>query len=143
MQNCGMNLSDSGTSPVKILVVDDYPNIAALLARSISRLTSGIEVITATSAYQVLKCVQDSVPHILITDMDMPDMTGLELIEMLQEHTAGTPIVSILITASQAPDLDIKARNLNVREVLQKPVHPEKVCQVVSEVLEEMDKELS
>lgn len=141
MQNCGMNLSDSGTSPFKILVVDDYPNTAALLARSISRLTSGIEVITATSAYQALKCMQEGVPNILITDMDMPDMTGLELVEKLQEHPAGIPIVSILITASQAPELKIRARRLNVREVLQKPVHPERVCQIVNQVLGEMEKE--
>jgi two-component system response regulator YesN len=143
MQNCGMNLSDSGTSPVRILVVDDYPNTAVLLARSISRLTSGIEVYTATSAFQALKCAQDGVPNILITDMDMPEMTGLELIEKLQDHPLGSPIVSILITASQAPELNIRARHLNIREVLQKPAHPERVCQIVSQILQERERELS
>lgn len=140
MQNCGMNFSDSGTFPVKILVVDDYPNTATLLARSISRLGAGVKVISATSAHQALKYAQDSATDILITDMDMPDMTGLELIEKLQEHPAGIPIVSILITASQTPELNIRARHLNVREILQKPVRPERVCQIVNQVLEEMER---
>lgn len=143
MQNRDMNFNYSASSPVKILVVDDYPNAAALLARSLARLDSRVEVVSATSALQALECVQDSAADIVITDMDMPDMTGLELIEKLQEHTAGTPIVSVLITASQALELNIRARHLNVREVLQKPVHPERVCQVVNQVLKEMDRELT
>ena len=143
MQNSGMNFNNSVSSPVKILVVDDYPNTADLLARSISQLGAGVKVISATSAYQALKCVQDDAPNILITDMDMPGMTGLELIEKLQELPVGSTIVSMLITASQAPGLNIRARHLNVREILHKPVHPERLCQIVSHILEEMDKELT
>ena len=142
-QNSGMNFSDSGISPIKILVVDDYPNTAALLARSISRLGARVEVSSATSGYQALKCVQDGAPNILITDMDMPDMTGLELIEIIQEYRAERAIISVLLTASQSLELNTRARELNVRDVLQKPVHPERVCQIVSQVLEEMDRELT
>ncbi len=143
MQNSGMNFSNSRTSPVKILVVDDYPNIAALLARSLSRLDARLEVVTATCAQQALECAQDDVVNILITDMDMPGMTGLELIEKFQEDSAGSPIASILITASQTPELTARARHLNVREVLQKPVRPERVCQIVSQVLQETEREFS
>jgi len=143
MQNSGMNFNYATSSPVKILVVDDYPNAAALLARSLARLDSSVEVVSATNALQALKCVEDGTPHILITDMDMPGMTGLELIEKLQEHPAGSRIVSVLFTASHAPELETRARHLNVREVLHKPVHPERVCQIVSQVLEEMDRELT
>ena len=143
MQNRGMNFNYSASSPVKILVVDDYPNAAALLARSLSRLDSRVEVVSATSALQALECVQDSAADIVITDMDMPEMTGLELIEKLQEHPAGSRIVSVLFTASRAPELETRARHLNVREVLHKPVHPERVCQIVNQVLEEMDRDLT
>jgi len=142
MQNKGMNLHNLASSPIKILVVDDYPNAAALLARSISRLGSRVEVVSATSALQALECVQDGAADVVITDMEMPEMTGLELIEKLQEHPAGRPIVSVLFTASHAPELETKARRLNVREVLHKPVYPERVCQIISQVLEEMNEEL-
>ena len=141
MQNCGMNLHNSASSPVKILVVDDYPNTASLLARSLSRLDARLEVLSATSAQQALERLQNNAIDILITDMDMPDMTGLELIERLQEHSAGSSIVSFLITASHTVELKNKARELNVRDVLQKPVYPERICDVISRVLEGIDKE--
>jgi CheY-like chemotaxis protein len=76
---------------------------------------------------------------VLITDMDMPEMTGLELIEELQKQTLGHPTFSFLITASPAPGLKIAARHLNVREVLSKPVPVQRVCQIVSRALEEMN----
>ena len=136
-----MNFNHSVSSPVKILVVDDYPNAAALLARSLSRLDARLEVTSTTSAHQALEYAQNRATDILITDMDMPEMTGLELIEKLQKHPSGSQIVPFLITASNTQESKLKARELNVREVFHKPVHPERICQVISRVLEEIDKE--
>ncbi len=134
-----MDLSISTSSRVKILVVDDHPHTAELLARSLSQLGTGVEVVSATSSHQALKCIQEDTVDILITDMNMSGMTGLELIEKLHEHAAGRPTFSFLITASHMPGLKIEARRLNVREVLYKPVHPQKVCQLVRQALEEME----
>ena len=132
-----MNFSGR-VSPVKILVVDDHPHTAALLARAISQLGTGVEVISATSGYQALACIQGAPVDILITDMDMPKMTGLELIEKLHEQPFASPTFSFLLTASPAQGLRIAARCLNVREVLSKPVYPQSVCQIVSQALQEM-----
>ena len=138
MQNSGMNFS-SRVSPVKILVVDDHPHTAVLLARAISQLGTGVEVISATSGDQALVCIIQGGPvDILITDMDMPRMTGLELIEKLQERPFASPTFSFLLTASPAQGLRTAARSLNVREVLSKPVHPQSVCQIVNQALQEM-----
>ena len=138
VQNTGMNL-DSPVSPrVKIIVVDDHPNTAALLARAISKLGNRVEVVSATSGHEALERVQRDAADILITDMDMPDMTGLELIKRLRPST-GRPILSFLITAASIPELDLIAHQLNVKEVLRKPIHPQKICQLISQVLEEMD----
>ena len=138
-----MNSSNPIFSPARILVVDDHPHTAELLARVLSQLGLQVHVISATSAHQALEYVKKGAIDILITDMDMPEMTGLELIKKLQEHPAGSRIVSVLFTASHAPELETRARHLNVREVLHKPVHPERVCQIVNQVLEEMDRELT
>jgi CheY-like chemotaxis protein len=140
MQNSGMNYHNPSPPPVKILVVDDYPNTAALLARSIARLGARVDVVSATSGRQALEHAQDCGPDILITDMDMPDMTGLELIEKLREHPRGKLVVSFLVTSSYASELKIRARELNVREVLHKPAPPERVCQIISQVLEEIER---
>ena len=71
--------------------------------------------------------------------MIMPEMTGLELIEQLQKLPAGKPTFSYLITAYEVPGLQVSARRLKVRDIIIKPVHPERICQIVSQSIREMD----
>jgi CheY-like chemotaxis protein len=139
MQNSGMNFPGPVSSRVKILVVDDHPNTAALLVRAISKLGNGVKAFSATSGHQALEYLQDGPVDVLITDMDMPEMTGLELIEKLHQHPVGAPTFTFLITASHVSGLQIAARRLNVTEVLSKPIHPQSVCQILRRALEEMD----
>jgi CheY-like chemotaxis protein len=83
--------------------------------------------------------MRDGAADILITDLDMPGMTGLELIEEIRERSTGCAPISILLTASHVPGLKITARRLKVREVLSKPVHPQYICQIVRQILQELD----
>src|SRR5574339_673482 len=76
----------SKLAPVHILVVDDHPNTATTLARALSQLGDGVSVISATNGKQALKYASDDTVDVLITDMMMPGMSGLELIEQLQDH---------------------------------------------------------
>ncbi len=127
------------TQPVKILVVDDHPNTATMLSRGIAQLGNRVEVTSATSGQQALEHLDQGAVDILITDMIMPEMTGLELIEKLQNHPAGRPTFSYLITAYDVPGLKVTARRLKVKDVIIKPVHPERICQIVLQAMEEMD----
>jgi CheY-like chemotaxis protein/nitrogen-specific signal transduction histidine kinase len=124
---------------VKILVVDDHPNTAATLARALSVLGPRVDISSATSGSQALSYVNNGAVDILITDMIMPEMTGLELIEQLQSHPAGQPTFSFLVTAYEVPGLKVSARRLKVKDVILKPVHPERICQIISKAIEEMD----
>jgi diguanylate cyclase (GGDEF)-like protein/PAS domain S-box-containing protein len=126
-------------SPVRVLVVDDHLGTATTLARAIAQLGSGVEVIPATSGQEALERVKFAAADILITDMIMPEMTGLELIEKLQNHPAGSPTFSFLITAYDVPGLSITARRLNVKEIFTKPVNPERICQTVSQTMEKIN----
>jgi signal transduction histidine kinase/DNA-binding response OmpR family regulator len=141
MQNKGMNKpnNSSGLSQIKILVVDDHPNTAMTLARAISQIGPRIEVRSATSGHEALAQVNDGGADILITDMIMPGMTGLELIEKLQKHPAGRPTFSFLVTAYDVPGLKVTARRLNVKDVIVKPVYPERICQIIIRAMEEID----
>lgn len=121
---------------VRVLVVDDHPSAAATLSRAISHLGRGIDTLYATSGRQAVEFAGDSAIDILITDMMMPEMNGLELIEHMQKHPAGRPACTILMTAYDVPGLKETARRLNIDEVLIKPVPPERVCHIVSRVLD-------
>lgn len=127
------------STAVKILVVDDHPNTAMTLARAIAQLSPNVHVVSATSGNEALERVSDGAADILITDMIMPEMTGLELIEKLYNHPSGRPTFTFLMTAYDVPGLKVTARRLKVKEVIAKPVHPERICQLITLAMEEMD----
>ena len=128
----------STTNPVRILVVDDHPNTATTLARALSQLGTGVNVISASSGHDALEKVKTNGVDILFTDMIMPEMTGLELIEKMQNHPAGRPSYTYLVTAYDVPGLKVTAHRLKVNEVIVKPVRPERICQIASNAIEEM-----
>jgi signal transduction histidine kinase/DNA-binding response OmpR family regulator len=123
-------------SPVRILIVDDHPNTAIMLARVLSRFESPVEVLTSANSEEALRQIGDCVVDILITDFMMPGMNGLELIEKLKGERK--PAHTILITAYDTPGLAISARRLGVQDYLVKPVQPEKIREIVSKVIHEL-----
>ena len=126
-------------SRIKILVVDDHPNTATTLARALSQLGPQVDVRSATSGHEALEQVKDGAADILLTDLIMPEMTGLELIEKLYNHPAGRPAFSFLMTAYDVPGLKVTAQRLKVKEVIIKPVPPERIRQIVAKAMEEME----
>ncbi len=127
----------SGAFPVRILVVDDHPNTASMLARAISQLGPRVEVMAASSGREALERVKDMGIDVIITDMIMPGMNGLELVEKLQNHPGGRPAHIILITAYDVPGLKETARRLKVDEIMSKPVRPERICQTIEKILDQ------
>jgi diguanylate cyclase (GGDEF)-like protein len=129
----------STAAPVRVLVVDDHLGTATTLARAISQIGPGLEVIPATSAQEALERVKHVAADILITDMIMPEMTGLQLIEKLQNNPAGPPTFTYLITAYDVPGLRATARHQNVTEVFTKPVNPQRICQLIVQSVERIN----
>lgn len=125
-------------SRFRILVVDDHPNTAHMLARSISRLGPHVEVMSAASGFEALRIQKESPVDILITDLMMPEMNGMELIEALNDQPALTPAATFLLTAYDSAVVRISAQNLRVKEVIAKPVHPEWICEVVTRAMDEL-----
>ncbi|GAB4496523.1 MAG: hypothetical protein OHK003_01940 [Anaerolineales bacterium] len=123
---------------VRILVVDDHPNTATTLARALTQLGPAVDVISAISGADALEKVKDKGVDILFTDMIMPEMTGLELIEKMQNHPGGKPSYAYLITAYDVPGLKVTAQRLKVNDVIIKPVRPERICQIATNAIDEM-----
>ncbi len=123
----------------RVLVVDDHPGTAAMLARAIGQSAEGIEVVSATSGEKALECLGGDTVDLLITDMMMPNMNGLQLIEKLQSQPAGRPGYTVLITGYDIPGLRESARRLKVNETIIKPIRPERICEIVGKVLDQLD----
>jgi signal transduction histidine kinase/DNA-binding response OmpR family regulator len=131
-----MSTSNLETQPVRVLIVDDHPNTAEMLARVIRKLETPVEVLTASSGEDALQQLGNGVTDILITDFMMPGMSGLELIEKLQDGCK--PAHTILMTAYDTPGLSITIRRLDIQDYLVKPVDPERICDIVSRAAKEI-----
>jgi len=128
-----MPSATSSTKPAVILIVDDHPNTASMLARVLGQIQAPTHILTAQGGAEALTIMERQGVDLLITDFMMPGMTGLELIEKLKGGRE--PGHTILITAYDSPGLSIIARRLKVNDYLVKPVPPEKIRDLVSNVL--------
>ena len=76
-----------------ILVVDDEPNYLIVLSELLKE--EGYEVITAQKGEDGLKVVQDTDLDLVITDMRMPGMDGLELLKTVKSYNKDLPVIMI------------------------------------------------
>ncbi len=117
----------------RILVVDDEAHILHVL--SLKLRNAGYEVITAVDGEDGLDLATQNAPDLVITDFQMPYMTGLELCRALSAQPSTTDIPVLILTA-RGYALDGEDLTLgNVRGVLSKPFSPRAVLQLVKEVL--------
>jgi len=107
-----------------ILVVDDEPQIRDLLKRFLS--LRGYQVQVASDGRQALTMVEQETPQLIVLDMYMPGMNGVEVLRQLRERkfTGGV----ILLTASQDDKLLQEALDLGSVDVLGKPVDLERLA---------------
>jgi DNA-binding response OmpR family regulator len=119
----------SPTAGFRIFVVDDETVIAATVATILQM--SGFSAIAFTDPYQALICAASDSPDLLISDVMMPDMSGVDLALRMTE---ACPNCKVLLFSGQAATLDIlgKARHLGHDfQLLLKPVHPtDLLCEV-------------
>lgn len=109
--------------PVKIIMADDEYGVSLLLGSILSELEDALVVGTAENAIDTIKLVKEQSPDIAFLDIQLPDMTGIELAENLREIKPDLAIV--FITAHQEYSLD--AFKLYASDYILKPVDQERV----------------
>ena len=119
----------SPTTGLRIFVVDDETIIAATVATILQR--SGFSAIAFTDPLEALSCAASESPDLLISDVMMPEMSGVDLALRMKE---ACPNCKVLLFSGQAATLDLlsKARHLGHDfQLLLKPVHPtDLLCEV-------------
>ena len=117
----------------KILVADDEIHIVQVV--SIKLRNNGFEVITAENGREAYELACSEKPDMVITDYQMPEMSGLELIESLRDtpDVAGIPVVMLTARGFAIED-DLRER-LKISECLSKPFSPRELLQSVTDIL--------
>jgi len=117
-----------------ILVVDDSPEICNFIADHILK-PKGYRVLKAEDGQRGLQLALAHKPHLIITDVMMPNLTGLEMLQAISDH--GITIPSVLITAHGSEEVAVNALRLGVREYAKKPFNVEEMMAMLDRVLRE------
>lgn len=119
----------------RVLVVDDEIHIVHVVA--IKLRNNGYDVITANNGAEALELAQQENPDIIVTDYQMPVMSGLELVKELRENeiTKNTPV--ILLTARSFAISKEEQDDLQISTCLSKPFSPRELLGDIEDILHE------
>ena len=117
----------------KVLVVDDEIHIVHVVA--IKLRNNGYEVITAGNGEEAYELACKEKPDIIVTDYQMPVMSGLDFVEKLRsnEATVNTPV--IMLTARSFAVEDKQKEELGISQCLSKPFSPKELLEIIEDIL--------
>jgi two-component system KDP operon response regulator KdpE len=102
--------------PLRVLVIDDEPPIRKLLRMGLS--TQGYQILDAPNGKTALELVAQK-PDLIILDLGLPDIPGLDLLRMLRERNEGVPIVVLSSRGDEAAK--VQALDLGADDYVTKP----------------------
>ena len=117
-----------------ILVVDDEHGIRLLHTRYIKRVLPNANVLHAADGAEALQIARVSNPQLIISDNDMPDLDGLELVRNLKADPATSDIPIIIVTGQDSESNRDALKQYGVTAVLNKPVTPEQIAAVLRSI---------
>ena len=113
-----------------ILAVDDEPGILRLIRLELTH--QGFRVITASNGQDALHMVEEQRPDVVLLDIVMADMTGLEVMKRLREQS-NIPV--ILLTARDSDNDKVRGLELGADDYVVKPFSPEELSARIRAVL--------
>ena len=117
----------------RVLVADDESHILNVV--SLKLRNAGLEVLTAADGEEAAELCQAELPDLLITDYQMPVLTGLELCRRLRQNERTKSIPAIMLTAR---GFDIEPQEMieaGITSVLAKPFSPRELLERVNDLL--------
>ncbi len=117
----------------KVLIVDDEIHIVHVVA--IKLRNNGYDVLSADNGAEAFELACKEKPDIIVTDFQMPVMTGLELVEKLRQRQETKDIPVIMLTARSFAIPKEQQEELQISDCLSKPFSPKELLGNIEDVL--------
>ncbi|WGZ95332.1 MAG: sigma-54 dependent transcriptional regulator [Candidatus Thiothrix putei] len=114
-----------------VLIIDDEPDIRELL--EITLLRMGLDTITAGNVENALSQIENYHPHLCLTDMKLPDGSGIDIVRYLQKNHPHIPVA--VITAFGSMDTAVEALKAGAYDFVSKPVDLPKLRELIQTAL--------
>ncbi len=121
----------------KILVADDEPDVLSLVALNLQR--AGYDVLKAQDGEQALRLAVEHMPALLVLDVMMPGLSGLDVVKQLKQNVK-TARIPILMLTARADEVDrIVGLELGADDYVTKPFSPREIVLRVQSVLRRVE----
>jgi two-component system phosphate regulon response regulator PhoB len=117
----------------RILVVDDEPDITALVAYHLAK--AGYRVSTASNGTEAIRTATEQRPDIVVLDLMLPGLSGLDVLQALRKQAETREVGVILLTARREEADRIRGLSLGADDYLTKPFSPHELTLRVAAIL--------
>jgi CheY-like chemotaxis protein len=118
-----------------ILLADDEPHITHIVSHKLNKM--GIETLVAEDGEIAFQLAIDHMPDAIVTDLQMPYMSGIELADKLSQHSELSKKPVILLTARGYAVAEQASELPNIRQVLSKPFSTRELIELLMGLIEE------
>src|SRR5687767_6548997 len=127
------------SSPVLLVAIDDDPTSLDLVAATVEQ--EGVEVFTASDPHHGLELIREKRPHIVISDLMMPGLTGMDV---LRQTVALDPTIDVvLLTAHYSTEAAVEAIQKGAADYLNKPVDTRRLRTRIDQLIADARRRLS
>ena len=114
--------NDTINKKAKILVVDDEEDIIELLKYHLTK--HGYDIYTASNGREAIDVAEDILPDLIILDIMMPEMGGLEAFKILKETDGLEGTIMIFLSARKEEHMQVQGLDLGADDYIVKPIRP-------------------
>ena len=119
----------------RILIVEDSPTMRALLVSALEDLEGSLKISEVESGFEALRQLPRESYDLILTDINMPDINGLELVSFVKTNEAYRSIPLIIVSTEGSERDRDKGMSLGADAYLVKPFDPEDLREVARELL--------
>ena len=120
----------------QILVVDDSPTIRRMVRASLARFFPDVEFLEAGSGLEAIERLAVSAVALIVLDLNMPDMHGLEVLQFVRSHQKYRSVPIMVLTTRGDESTRSAALNAGASIYLTKPFSPQILAQAVRDLLD-------
>ncbi|GAH91316.1 unnamed protein product [marine sediment metagenome] len=117
----------------KILIADDKPEVVELVRAILE--DELYQVLAASSGEVALKRIREEKPDLVLLDLEMPTMSGFEVLKKLKENSLTEQIPVIMLTAGGRPADKDEARRRGAHDYVTKPFSPSDLLMKIHKIL--------
>ena len=122
---------------IKVLIIDDDPEIIWILTEALQE--EGYHILSADCGKSGLKIAKAEKPELVLLDIKMPDMNGLEVLEKVKDHSKATAV--IMLSAHGETKMVVQAMQYGATDFVTKPFDKDELLITINKVLERRELE--